>query len=140
MARGIDIAEVTHVINFDVPEVPENYIHRIGRTGRADKKGIAITFITEKEKPQLEIIETLMRYDVPLFALPENLVVSDVLTEDEIPKVFMKTYQVRLPKKEEVGPAFHEKSAKNSKVNFIVRKKDRMMKKYGKPIKRAPKK
>ncbi len=140
VARGIDIAEVTHVINFDVPEVPENYIHRIGRTGRADKKGIAITFITEKEKPQLEIIETLMRYDVPLLSLPENLVVSDVLTEDEIPKVFMKTYQVRLPKKEEVGPAFHEKSAKNSKVNFVVRRKDRMMKKYGKPITRGQKK
>ena len=140
VARGIDIAEVTHVINFDVPEVPENYIHRIGRTGRADKKGIAITFITEKEKPQLEIIETLMRYDVPLLTLPENLVVSDVLTEDEIPKVFMKTYQVRIPKKEEVGPAFHEKSAKNSKVNFVVRRKDRMMKKYGKPITRGQKK
>ena len=140
VARGIDIAEVTHVINFDVPEVPENYIHRIGRTGRADKKGIAITFITEREKPQLEIIETLMRYDVPLSSLPENLVVSDVLTEDEIPKVFMKTYQVRIPKKEEVGPAFHEKSAKNSKVNFVVRRKDRMMKKYGKPITRGQKK
>lgn len=140
VARGIDIAEVTHVINFDVPEVPENYIHRIGRTGRADKKGIAITFITEKEKPQLEIIETLMRYDIPLLPLPETLVVSDVLTEDEIPKVFMKTYQVRVPKKEEVGPAFHEKSAKNSKVNFVVRRKDRMMKKYGKPITRGQKK
>ncbi len=140
VARGIDIAEVTHVINFDVPEVPENYIHRIGRTGRADKKGIAITFITEKEKPQLEIIETLMRYDVPLMELPENLMISDILTEDEIPKVFMKTYQVRLPKKEEVGPAFHEKSAKNSKVNFVVRRKDRMMKKYGKPITRGQKK
>ena len=140
VARGIDVAEVTHVLNFDVPEVPENYIHRIGRTGRADKKGIAITFITEREKPQLEIIETLMRYDVPLLSLPENLVVSDVLTEDEIPKVFMKTYQVRIPKKEEVGPAFHEKSAKNSKVNFVVRRKDRMMKKYGKPITRGQKK
>ena len=42
VARGIDIAEVTHVINFDTPDVPENYIHRIGRTGRFDKKGIAI--------------------------------------------------------------------------------------------------
>ena len=52
----------------------------------------------------------------------------------------MKTYQVRLPKKEEVGPAFHEKSAKNSKVNFVVRRKDRMMKKYGKPITRGQKK
>jgi ATP-dependent RNA helicase RhlE len=139
VARGIDISEVTHVINFDVPEVPENYIHRIGRTGRADKKGIAITFFTEKEKPFLDVIQSLMKYKVPLSALPENLEISEVLTEDEIPKVYMKTYQVRLPKKEEVGPAFHEKSAKNSKVNFIVRKKDRMMKKYGRPKTRGAK-
>ncbi len=140
VARGIDISEVTHVINFDTPEVPENYIHRIGRTGRADKNGIAITFITEKEKPLLEIIENLMHYTLPIHALPESLIISEVLTEDEIPKVFMKTYQVKIPKKEEVGPAFHEKSAKNSKVNFVVRRKDRMMKKYGKPITRGQKK
>ena len=140
VARGIDIAEVTHVINFDVPPVPENYIHRIGRTGRYDKKGIAITFITEKEKALQTAIENLMKYQVPIAALPANLVISDVLTEDEQPKVFMKIIQVKLPNKEDVGPAFHEKSAKNSKVNFIVRKKDRMMKKYGKPISRGQKK
>ncbi len=140
VARGIDVTEVSHVINFDVPDVPENYIHRIGRTGRADKKGIAISFITEKEKPLQEAIETLMKQPILNIVLPENLVVSDELTEDEKPKVFMKTIQLKIPKKEESGPAFHQKSAKNSKVNFIVRKKDRMMKKYGKPIKRAPKK
>ncbi len=139
VARGIDISEVTHVINFDVPEVPENYIHRIGRTGRADKKGIAITFFTEKEKLLLDVIQALMKYKIPLTSLPENLEISEVLTEDEIPKVFMKTYQVRLPKKEEVGPAFHEKSAKNQKVNFLVSKKDRMMKKYGRPKTRGTK-
>jgi len=140
VARGIDINEVTHVINFDTPEVPENYIHRIGRTGRADKKGIAITFITENEKSSLSMIETLMKYQLPIVELPQNLVISDVLTEDEIPKVFMKIIQLKTPKKEEVGPAFHEKSAKNSKVNYIVKKKDRMMKKYGKPITRGQKK
>jgi ATP-dependent RNA helicase RhlE len=139
VARGIDISEVTHVINFDVPEVPENYIHRIGRTGRADKKGIAITFFTAKEKPLMDTIQALMKYEVPLLPLPENLEISEILTEDEIPKVFMKTYLVKLPKKEEVGPAFHQKSAKNSKVNVIVRKKDRMMKKYGKPKTRGQK-
>jgi ATP-dependent RNA helicase RhlE len=140
VARGIDIAEVTHVINFDTPDVPENYMHRIGRTGRADRKGIAITFITEKEKPLLTAIETLMNYQVPIAALPQHLVISDVLTEDEVPKVFMKTIQLKIPKKEEAGPAFHEKSAKNSKVNFVVRRKDRMMKKYGKPKTRGQKK
>ena len=140
VARGIDVAEVTHVINFDVPEVPENYIHRIGRTGRADKKGIAISFITEKEKPLQTAIESLMKFKIQLTALPDHLIISDELTEDEKPKVYMKTIQLKIPKKEERGAAFHEKSAKNSKVNFIVKKKDRMMKKYGKPIKRAPKK
>jgi ATP-dependent RNA helicase RhlE len=140
VARGIDIAEVTHVINFDTPEVPENYIHRIGRTGRADKKGIAITFITEKENSVQEAIETLMKYKIPMLPLPEHLEISDVLTDDEKPKVHMKIIQFKVPKKEDVGPAFHEKSAKNQKVNFIVRKKDRMMKKYGKPITRGQKK
>jgi ATP-dependent RNA helicase RhlE len=140
VARGIDVSGVTHVINFDVPAVPENYIHRIGRTGRYDKKGVSITFITEKEKPLQTAIEALMKYEIPISPLPENLVMSDVLTEDEKPKVYMKIIQPKKRKKEEVGPAFHEKSAKNSKVNFIVRKKDRMMAKYGKPIKRGRKK
>jgi ATP-dependent RNA helicase RhlE len=140
VARGIDVAEVTHVINFDVPDVPENYIHRIGRTGRADRKGIARSFVTEKEKPLLHAIETLMRHRVHEFPLPDELEISDVLTEDEKPKVYMKTIQLKTPKADERGPAFHPKSAKNSKVNFTMSKKDRMMKKYGKPIKRSPKK
>jgi ATP-dependent RNA helicase RhlE len=140
VARGIDVAEVTHVINFDVPDVPENYIHRIGRTGRADKKGIAITFITEKEKPVLANIQALMKYEVPVTVLPSNLIISDELTEAEKPKIFMKTDAIKPKKKEEAGPAFHEKSAKNSKVNYIVKHKDRMMQKYGKPIRRGAKK
>ncbi len=139
VARGIDIAEVTHVINFDTPDVPENYIHRIGRTGRFDKKGIAITFIREAERPALEAIESLMKYQVPMFDLPANLVISDVLTEDEKPKIFMKIIQVKPKKKSEAGPAFHAKSAKNSKVNVKVSRKDVMKKKYGKPIKRSGK-
>ncbi len=140
IARGLDISEVTHVINFDTPEVPESYIHRIGRTGRADKKGISITFTTEREKENLDRIKELMNYKVPEISLPENLVISDVLTEDEKPKVKMKTYLVKPPKKEAVGPAFHQKSAKNSKVNSKVSHKDKMMKKYGKPITRGAKK
>ena len=140
VARGIDIAEVTHVINFDVPDVPENYIHRIGRTGRADKKGIAISFLTPMEKDSKAAIENLMKYAIPIIPLPADLVISEVLTEDEKPKVFMKIIQLKVPKKEEAGPSFHEKSAKNKKVNFIVKKKDRMMKKYGKPITRGQKK
>ena len=140
MARGIDVAEVTHVINFDTPEVAENYIHRIGRTGRADKKGIAITFITPHETKERAAIESLMKQSIPVEPLPNNLEISDVLTEDEKPKVRMKIIQVKLPKKEESGPAFHEKSLKNQKVNVRKSHKDEMRKKYGKPKKRGARK
>lgn len=140
VARGIDISEVTHVINFDTPDVPENYMHRIGRTGRAKKKGIAITFITEKEAGSRKQIEGLMNSKIPQIALPQHLDISTVLTEDEIPKVYIKEIQVRIPKEEEVGPAFHSKSAKNSKVNFVLSRKDRMMRKYGKAKTRGQKK
>ncbi|HQS25035.1 MAG: DEAD/DEAH box helicase [Sphingobacteriia bacterium 24-36-13] len=140
VARGIDIAEVTHVINFDTPDIPENYIHRIGRTGRFDKKGIAISFTTEKEMPFIVAIEQLMKYEIPVTALPEHLSISDILTEDEKPKVYMKVPYIKPKKKSDAGPAFHEKSAKNQKRNVKVRRKDEMKKKYGKPIKRGAKK
>jgi ATP-dependent RNA helicase RhlE len=140
VARGLDIAEVSHVINFDIPEVPEAYIHRIGRTGRADKKGIAISFVTEKEREFMGQIESLMNYKVPEVSLPEDLEISDVLTEDEKPKVRMKETLIRLPKLGESGPAFHEKLAKNKKVNIKISHADKMMAKYGKPKTRGQKK
>ncbi len=140
VARGIDIAEVTHVINFDLPEVPENYIHRIGRTGRADKKGIAISFITGKEKNQLEDIENFMKCKMVFVFLPSHLQISTELTEDEQPKVSMKEIQVKVPAKIERGASFHKKSAKNSRVNKKISRKDQMKKKYGKPITRRGKK
>lgn len=140
VARGIDISEVSHVINFDIPPIPENYIHRIGRTGRYNQQGIAISLYTEKEMPLLQQIENLMQQAVSILPFPAAVEISNVLIEEEQPKVYMKIIEVKQPKKEVVGPAFHPKSAKNSKVNFIVKKKDRMMKKYGKPITRGQKK
>jgi ATP-dependent RNA helicase RhlE len=59
-ARGIDIPDVTHVINYDIPEVAENYVHRIGRTGRGFNKGLAVSFCAQEEKPLLEEIEKLI--------------------------------------------------------------------------------
>lgn len=140
VARGIDIAEVTHVINFDLPEVPENYIHRIGRTGRADKMGIAISFITGKEKDQLENIENFMKCKMVFLSLPSHIQISTELTEDEQPKVFVKEIQVKVPARIERGASFHEKSAKNSRINKKISRKDQMKKKYGKPITRRGKK
>lgn len=140
VSRGIDISEVSHVINFDVPDEPEAYIHRIGRTGRADKNGISITFVTEREMENLAAIETLMNYTVPQLPLPDTLTISDVLTEDEKPKVRMRETLIVLPKVSESKGAFHEKLAKNVKVNVKVSYKDKMKAKYGKPKTRGAKK
>lgn len=63
-ARGIDIPKVTHVINYDLPEKPENYVHRIGRTGRGFSKGIAISFCSKEEKPLLQEIESLIQKEI----------------------------------------------------------------------------
>jgi len=60
MARGLDLDKISHVINFDTPSYPENYMHRIGRTGRAEEKGASLLFYTEKEKASKEEIEALM--------------------------------------------------------------------------------
>lgn len=65
-ARGIDIEELTHVINFDLPNVPETYVHRIGRTGRAGAGGIAISFCDQNEKPLLNDIQKLNRRAIPV--------------------------------------------------------------------------
>lgn len=132
IARGLDITEVSHVFNFDIPEVTENYIHRIGRTGRADLDGHAISFITPGDKERVAAIETFMNRSIPRAAFPEEVEISDVLIDYEQPKVAMPNVLVKLPKREDVGPAFHEKKAKNKKVNVRKNHKDEMMKKYGK--------
>ncbi|SHN43818.1 DEAD/DEAH box helicase [Chitinophaga sp. CF418] len=139
IARGLDIAEVSHVINFDTPEIPESYLHRIGRTGRADKEGNSIVLIADRERERQEKIEELMNYQIPIVPLPEDLVISEVLTDDEKPEVKMKNFLIKLPSREEAGPAFHEKLAKNKKVNVKISHADKMKKKYGKPKTRGAK-
>lgn len=65
-ARGIDIDELSHVFNFDLPEVPETYVHRIGRTGRAGKTGVAIAFCDGEEMPLLKDIQKLINKTIPV--------------------------------------------------------------------------
>ncbi len=116
IARGLDIKDVTHVINFDAPKDPSSYIHRIGRTGRADKTGIALSFITEKEEPMQNDIEALMNKKITLLDLPD-IEISDELTKDEMPvkrdKNLNKTKKIITP-----SGAFHEKKDKNKKVQL----------------------
>ncbi|MBP1464192.1 DEAD/DEAH box helicase [Candidatus Chloroploca sp. M-50] len=69
-ARGLDIADVTHVINYDVPGDPESYVHRIGRTGRAGRTGLAISLITPRERRQIQTIERTTRSHIQRMKLP----------------------------------------------------------------------
>lgn len=75
-ARGIDIDDVSHVINYDIPQDHESYVHRIGRTGRAGKKGVAVTFIEPREYRQLKLIERLAKTKIMRKQLPSS---ADIL-------------------------------------------------------------
>lgn len=112
-ARGIDIQNVSHVINFDIPALPEEYVHRIGRTARAGKEGVAISLVSPKEEERMEAIEQLTGQKVDLQPLPEKLEISDVLLDEEKIQTANIVYQKGRPKG---GGAFHTRSAKNNKT------------------------
>ena len=76
-ARGIDINELPLVINFDLPNVPETYVHRIGRTGRAGQEGTALSFCDPSELPYLKDIEALTRVNIPALEPPEGIAMAE---------------------------------------------------------------
>jgi len=80
-ARGIDVSDVTHVINFDMPRQAEDYIHRIGRTGRADKKGTAISLITNKEKFAIQKIERYANVQIEILKSPHSTASTSLIHE-----------------------------------------------------------
>ncbi len=119
IARGLDIQDITHVINFDITKDANSYIHRIGRTGRADKTGIALSFITKAEQPMLKQIEALMNKKVQMLDLPEAVEVSEDLTQDEKPVTRDKgSKKIINIAQYSGGGAFHEKKDKNKKENL----------------------
>ena len=73
-ARGIDIPGITHVFNFEIPNVPEQYVHRIGRTARANRSGIAHAFVDKEERAYLKDIQKLLKTTIPVVDLPEDFV------------------------------------------------------------------
>ena len=139
IARGMDIQDVTHIINFDLPEAQGDYIHRIGRTGRADKDGVAISFINNVEKQYQLQIEELMGMEIPMMDLPEDVVISTIFADDEIPldeKPVVKHY-MKEPDMSQSKGAFHEKKEKNRKDNSVgPRSRKRQYTKSGKHIKK----
>ena len=116
MARGLDFEKITQVINFDTPGFPENYMHRIGRTGRAEHPGQSILFFTPKEEGAREAIESLMAYRIPVSPFPDEVEISKELIPEEKPKGVMPNPH-RNQKLAVKGASLHEKSAKNKKTN-----------------------
>ncbi|MDO6736547.1 DEAD/DEAH box helicase [Wenyingzhuangia sp. 2_MG-2023] len=140
LSRGVDIPNITHVINFDLPKEAEAYMHRIGRTGRAENEGFALSFITKKDAEILEEIETLMDYEIPKYEMPEEIFIESKLLEEEVEIDEITAYQKLGSKEFAPGPAFHEKKEKNQKVNLGGSYRRIIAKKYKKPQRRYPKK
>ncbi|CAM3413350.1 DEAD/DEAH box helicase [Aequorivita lipolytica] len=136
MARGLDLDKISHVINFDVPNFPENYMHRIGRTGRAEQEGTAILLYTAKEEDAKAAIEKLMNLKIEELDFPKEVEISKQLTYDEQPQIV----EINNPNNvDEVGPAFHEKKEKNQKENQGGSYKRIIKQKYKKPKTRGDK-
>ncbi|MBD0777929.1 DEAD/DEAH box helicase [Maribacter sp. ANRC-HE7] len=140
IARGIDIEKISTVISFDTPFYPENYIHRIGRTGRAGEQGRSILFYNEKEEVLKDAIESLMNYKIPFLELPKEVEVSTELTPEEEIKPIDPQDETDTDPGIKRGASFHAKSAKNSKERAKEKSYERKIKqKYKKPQKRGDK-
>jgi ATP-dependent RNA helicase RhlE len=137
MARGLDLDKISHVINFDTPHFPENYMHRIGRTGRAEQDGTSILFYTDKEQVYKDAIEKLMAYEIPKIEFPSEVEISTQLIPEERP-VIIETHN-RTSKTDTTARGFHEKSDKNKKTNQGGSYRRELAKKYKKPKTRGDK-
>ena len=138
MARGIDFEDITHVINFDLPESDEGYLHRIGRTGRAKAKGVAINFVGPLDIEQLDAVENLMQYRIPELDFPEEVEVSDLYAEEERPNLADKNYLPEAARHGLKGKK-HQKKDKNKKTNQGGSYKQKIKAKYKKPKTRGQK-
>jgi len=126
MARGIDIKDVSHVINFDVPIVYEDYVHRIGRTGRAFRTGAALTFVTKADVYHVHKIEKKIRMGIPIANMPETV------EETETPFYEKQNMEREIDKQKmkedpDYKGAFHEKKSYKAKIK---NKQSKRPKKY----------
>jgi len=123
-ARGIDVRQVSHVINFDVPVIYEDYVHRIGRTGRASHSGSAITFVNAAEEHHLEEIQKIIRQQIPQKHLPEGVTI--VPTSFEESQIMAKAIDAQRKKADPTFKgAFHEKKRDYSKTSTTKKRKPR---------------
>ncbi|RRN77359.1 DEAD/DEAH box helicase, partial [Pseudoxanthomonas sp. SGD-10] len=133
-ARGIDVSAVSHVINFEVPVVYEDYVHRIGRTGRAYHKGKAITFCNPAEEYYIRKIEGLIRQQIPVKDIPEGVFIEETSYEER--QAIAKEIDNQKKKEDpEFKGAFHEKKTVNQKAKFKAKRAKETGKFYAKPSK-----
>ena len=130
MARGLDLDKITHVINFNTPVFSENYMHRIGRTGRAEEKGNSILFYTDKEEVSKNEIESLMDYMIPQQDFPTEVEENEQLLPEE--RDLAKISKNRSTETKVRSAGFHEKKEKNKKVNTGGSYRAKLAKKYKK--------
>ncbi len=124
-ARGLDVDMVSHVINFDVPRKHEEYVHRIGRTGRAENSGIAISFADESEEMHLKDIEKIISESIETRPLPNELKIP-ATGKDEAREIAMEIDKIKRFKNPDFKGAFHEK--KNKAKIEAYKKKDKRAK------------
>ncbi|GAA4824052.1 DEAD/DEAH box helicase [Algivirga pacifica] len=113
-ARGIDVSMVSHVINFDVPVLYEEYVHRVGRTGRANNTGHAITFINPAEKYHMKKIEELIRITLPIKDIPATVEIEKADFEER-QDIAKEVDRQRKKEDPNFKGAFHEKKDKKLK-------------------------
>lgn len=138
IARGIDVENISHVINFDLPEHPENYIHRIGRTGRAEQHGVAISFVSDTDQVFLVHIEGMMKKLIMEIPVPPQVEIREDLIKEEITTDFDRSYLTG-SKHSHRAPGFHEKKEKNKKENLGGSYREKIKSKYKKPKTRGQK-
>uniref|UniRef100_UPI0035936D97 DEAD/DEAH box helicase n=1 Tax=Persicitalea sp. TaxID=3100273 RepID=UPI0035936D97 len=131
-SRGIDVTEVSHVINFDVPIIYEDYVHRIGRTGRANHAGEAITFLTPPDEYHIKKIEGLIRAEIPRQPLPAKLTILETPREENQNQLREIDEQRRREDPTFQG-AFHEKKKPPVKAGNPSRRSARKPHKKGGP-------
>ena len=117
-ARGIDVSDISHVINFDLPPRYEDYVHRIGRTARANTEGVAISFIGPEEDFHLENIEKLIRMKIEELPFPDNIDVVPLSRPEKQSIDREIDRQKRLADPEFQG-AFHEKKERKAKTSHL---------------------
>ena len=137
-SRGIDVSDVSHVINFDVPVVIEDYVHRIGRTGRALQSGVAITFCNPAEEYYIGKIQKLIRQTIPEHKIPADVFIEETPYEERQDQAKEIDLQKRKENPDFKG-AFHEKKTLNQRKKFDAEKAKRVGN-VGQPKRSKPKK